>query len=94
MTKLQVDSMRFGPWFFYRTPGVDVNRYSGVYTVVGDVLTIGHAISTMSAGEEPATKIEQEFMGIIAQPLTISVISGEVLAKSPQGTLLLVPQAR
>ena len=24
MTKLQVDSMRFGPWFFYRTPGVDV----------------------------------------------------------------------
>ena len=23
MTKLQVDSMRFGPWFFYRTPGVD-----------------------------------------------------------------------
>ena len=37
MTKLQVDSMRFGPWSFYRTLGVDVTwlRLQRATTLLG-----------------------------------------------------------
>ena len=71
-----------------------VNRYSGGYTLVGDVLTIGQALSTMMAGEEAAMKIEQDFMGIISQPLTVSVISGELVVKNAKGSFRLERQVK
>jgi heat shock protein HslJ len=71
-----------------------VNRYSGGYTLVGDVLTIGQALSTMMAGEEAAMKIEQDFMGIISQPLTISVISGELALTNAKGSFRLIRQVK
>jgi heat shock protein HslJ len=71
-----------------------VNRYSGDYTVVGDVLTIGQSISTMMAADDASMKIEQDFMGIIALPLTITRQADDIVASNTKGTLRLVRQMK
>ena len=71
-----------------------VNRYGGGYTRAGDQLTGGQMMSTLMAGDAAAMAIEQDFLQLMAEPLTISATTSGVEMRNAKGFMRLVPQEK
>ena len=68
-----------------------VNRYAGSYVLTDTTLTISQTSSTMMAGPDAASAIEQAFLTVINQPMTITVAANGVLFKNDAGSVLMAP---
>jgi heat shock protein HslJ len=53
-----------------------VNRWAGSYSLDGDVLTFGPAVSTRMAGPPEAMATESAFLAALGQPFTVTASAG------------------
>lgn len=69
------------------------NRYSSVYTVAGDRLVIGPAVSTKMYCEGAGNQVEQAFHELLRQPFTLSREEGAMHLTAADGTTLAFERA-
>ena len=68
-----------------------VNRWTGSYTLEGDVLAVGPAATTRMAGPEDAMATESAFLSALQQPLHVAEQGADrVVLTDPDGGAVLV----
>ena len=69
-----------------------VNRYSASYSLVGDELTLGQAVSTMMAGPPEAMAQEQAWLGALGGVCRVRRDGDRLVIEGDAATLLLAPE--
>ncbi len=66
-----------------------VNNYGGSYKLEKGKVQFGQLISTMMAAPEPAMTAEQEFLKVVAVPLTLTEKDGKLMLSGKKGNVVL-----